>query len=270
MEVQILRREEVSHLPNTVINEAKVFLGSHFVGRQPLKGLTDEEEKKYLPQLIGVSANHPEFAARVRMFWADMGFLVPSVGKVLDTTVDENGEPYNVEDWIRYRWAKVHKYVAANENEMKKNPRKKFYIRDPEEQDRLKNATIQAMKQADIEFIKATKDPSKTRRIIRMLRKDINPDYLNDSQAENELYDLKQKDPVEFFKIASDTKLDTKAEITELIGLEILRRVGNQIIYIDEIVAESLEDAVLWYQNPKNSSIVATLKAKLNEIRKRN
>jgi len=269
MEVQVLRREQVSHLPTEVINESKVFLGSHFVRRQPLKGLSDEEERKYLPRILGISPEHPEFERRSQDFWAEMGFLVPSSGVVLDVTKNEDGTPYNLEDWIKYQWALKHKLVAINEQELLRDPRKKFYIRDPQEQDRLKNATIQSMKAADVEFIKATKDPAKARRIIRMMTKTVNPDTLNDAQAENVLYDIKQKDPVTFYKIASDSKLDVKAEIMELVELDVLRKIGNQVIYIDDIIAETFDDAVIWYQNPKNSSIVATLKAKLNEVRKR-
>lgn len=267
MEVQIIRREEVSHLPTKVLNESKIFLGSHFDGRAPLTGLTKDEEKKYLPQIIGVSANHPEFTTKAREFWATMGFLIPVGGVVLDITVDENGTPYNLEDWIKYKWAKRHKLVAPNKEALENDPRKKFYIHDPEEADRRKHATIQVQKQADIEFIKATQDPAKARRIVRMMNNVVNPDNLTDHQVENQLYDLKNSDPARFLSIAQDKKLDVKAEIQEMIEHQILRKVGNQIIYIDQVVGESMDDAVAWMQNQRNSTIVTDLKAKLKEIK---
>lgn len=266
MEVQIIRREEISHLPTKVLNESKIFLGSHFDGRAPLKGLSDEEEKKYLPQIIGVGVDHPEFTSKAREFWATMGFLVPVGGVVLDITTDENGHPYNIEDWLKYKWALRHKQVAANKQTLEKDPRKKFYIHDRNEAERRKHATIQVQKQADIEFIKACQDMTKARRIVRMMDNVVDPDTLSEHQVENKMFDLKNSEPERFLSIAKDSKLDVKAEIQQMIDAQILRKVGNQIIYIDQMIGESMNDAVAWMQNQRNSTIVADLKAKLKEM----
>lgn len=268
MQVQIMRREEISHLPVKVLNEARISLGSHLVGRGPLRGLTREEEKKYLPPILGMEPTDRGWARAVKEYWAEMGFVVPSGGVVLDITVDpESGEPYNIEDWIRYQWAKKHRLVASSKEELENDPRKKFYIFDRREETRRKNSKIQMHKAADVEFIKAAKDPEKARRIIRMLNGILNPDNLSDEQVENELFDLKNEDPEKFYAVASDKKLDVKAEITALISYEVLRQVGNRIIYIDQTIGETMDDAVAWYQSPKNSGVVSTLKAKLKEIK---
>lgn len=268
MEVQIRRREEVSHLPTKVLNEARIFIGSHLENGHPMRGLSREDEKKYLPPIIGVQPDHPTWEQKCREYWAEMGFLVPSGGVVLDVTVDpETKEPRKLDDWIKYQWVKKHKLVAHSEKAMENDPRKKFWIFNPEEATRRKNKEIQGRKAADVEFIKAAKDPEKGRRIIRMLKGNINPDILSDQQVENELYDLKNDDPVNFYKIASDKKLDVKAELMELLAFDVLRRVGNQIIYIDQVIGETIDDAVAWYQNPKNSNVVTTLKAKLKELK---
>lgn len=268
MEVQIIRREEISHLPTKVMNESKITIGSHFEpnGRGPLRGLSREEEDKYLPRILGADPKEPTYRQKVQEFWATMSIPVPVGGAVLDITVDEQGEPYNLEDWIRYKWAQKHRYVASNKLEMDKDPRKKFYIRDPEEDTRRKNASIQVQKQADIEFIKASQDPEKGRRIIRIMNNVINPDVLSDSQVENELFELKNNEPARFLTVAKDKKLDTKAEIQSLVTAQILRKVGQQIIYIDQVIGDTMDDAVAWYTNPKNSTIVTDLKAKLKEL----
>lgn len=269
MEVQIRRREEISHLPTKVINESKVFLGSHFDGRVPLSGLTKEEEKKYLPQILGVSANHQDFQKEVREFWATMGFVVPMVGTVLDATVDEeSGEPNNLEDWIKFKWCQKHKLVALSKEEMEKDPRKKFYIYNPEADAARANNKIQLMKKADAAFINTMKKGGveKARRIIRILDV-VNPDSLSDTQVENKLYELKQERPEDFLTIALDKNMDIKAEIHELINNEIFRRVGGQILYIDKVIGETINDAVAWYKDDKNSAVVADLKAKLKELK---
>lgn len=269
MQVQIRRREEISHLPTKVINESKIFLGSHFDGRQPLRGLSKEDEAKYLPDMIGVSANHPDFSAKAREYWANMGFLVPSTGVVLDITVDEDGNPYNLEDWISHQWALRHKLVADSKDSLENDPRKKFYIHNPEEENQRKNSSVQVRKAADVEFIKAAKDMDKARRIVRMLDGNINPDAMSEVQVENRLFDLKNEKPKEFLAIARDTNLDVKAEIQEMVEYEILQRIGNQVVYIDQVIGQSLEEAVVWFKDKKNSSIVTQLRAKLSEFKKR-
>ena len=268
MEVQIRRREEISHLPTKVINEAKVFLGSHFDGRIPLSGLSKKEEHKYLPPIVGVDPNHPEFTQRVKDFWATMGFLVPSGGVVLTAGIDkETEEPYNLEDWIKFKWCQKHRLVANSQKEMEQDPRKKFYIFNPLEDAQRKHSEIQLRKQADVEFMKASKDIEKGKRIIRMMDSLLNPDSLTEIQIENKLYDLKNESPEKFLRIASDKKLDVKASLQEMLDVGILRKVGNQIIYIDQVVGETMDDAVAWYTNTRNSAVVTDLKAKLNELK---
>lgn len=270
MQVQIRRREEISHLPTKVINESKIFLGSHYDGRQPLRGLSEELEKKYLPNLLGVSATHPDFSKKTRDFWAEMTILVPSSGVVLDITMDEESkEPYNLEDWIKYKWALKHKLVAENQSALENDPRKKFYIYNPDEETARKHQSIQKRKAADVEFIKATKDPAKAKRIVRMMDNILNPDAMSEAQVENRLFDLKNEKPDEFLRIAKDSNLDVKAEIQELVSYEILTMVGPQVIYIDQVIGQNLEEAVIWYKDKQNSSLVAQLKAKLSEYKNR-
>ena len=67
----ILRRKEVlNHLPKEIRAGAKVKLGSLFVDRQPLRGLTDTEEAKLLKGVIDVPPGHAEWPAKTKDFWA--------------------------------------------------------------------------------------------------------------------------------------------------------------------------------------------------------
>lgn len=271
MEVQIRRREEISHLPTKVINESKVAIGSHFDGRAPLSGLSKEDEKKYLPDIVGVGPDDPSFTQKVREYWATLTIPVPMIGTILDVTTDENGEPFstNLEDWIKFQWAKKHKLVAMNEKEMKEDPRKQYYIYNPEDEINRQNQELQVKMKADAAFIKVlqSKDIDRVKSIIRIMDV-INPDNLTDKAAQNKLYQLKEDKPQEFLVVATDKKLEVKAQIQELINQEILRKVGGQIIYIDQVIGETINDAVAWYTDARNSQTVADLKAKLKEMKK--
>ena len=52
-----------------------------------------------------------------------------------------------------------------------------------------------------------------------------------------------------------------------MVSLEILRKIGNQIIYIDEILGETMKDAVIQLTDKKNSGKLMELKAKLKEAK---
>jgi hypothetical protein len=266
MEVQIRRRERESYLPNEVMNEAIVHVGSHLVNRGVLRGLDPADEKKYLPSIIGVPADHPDFPREAQNYWAEMSIKVPTGGVVLDVTADENGQPYNLEDWIRYKWLLRHIKVAQSHKELMADPRKDFYIYDPDKESLDRNKRIELLKLADVTFAKVSADKEKMRRLMVLLSS-ANVQAMTDIQIENQLYDLKNQDPEKFFRVATDKHLDLKAEVLEMIRLNILRKVGSQIIYVDQVIAQELDDAVAFFNDPNNSALVVTLRAKARELR---
>ena len=102
-------------------------------------------------------------------------------------------------------------------------------------------------------------------RILRLLSVDRNPDKMTALQKENALYDLKNENPKKFFKISTDKNLEVKAEVEELVSAGVLRRIGNQVVYLDEVIGETLEDAVVYLKNKKNSGALTILRVKLKE-----
>ena len=135
---------------------------------------------------------------------------------------------------------------------------------DNEKDIRNKNKTIQVRKDADKEFIKASSDEKKMDWLLRVLSKQ-NPTKLTREQKENALYDIKDKDPAKFFKVAIDKDLELKAEIESMIEAGVLRKIGNQVIYIDEVLGEDMKDTIVYLKNKKNSGTLTILRAKLKE-----
>ena len=101
--------------------------------------------------------------------------------------------------------------------------------------------------------------------VLRLVS-EINPDTMSREQIENMLYDVKEKQPKKFLKIATDKQLSMKAEIEEMVSAGILRKIGNQIVFIDEILGDTLENAILHLKDKKNSSKLTILRAKLKEL----
>ena len=141
----------------------------------------------------------------------------------------------------------------------------RFYLHDPKRDEMESAKKVRIRKDADKEYIKASNDEKTMDRLIRLLS-DSKPETLNMDQKETILYELKGKEPVRFIRIARDKNLEIKAEIEEMVSAGVLRKIGNQVIYIDEVLGENLEDTIVYMKDKKNSGTLTTLRAKLKEV----
>lgn len=262
--ITILRKEPTGFLPKAVRAESRMYISSVYVGRQPLKGCTAEEEKKYLNGILDVGPDHVEWPKHTKKYWTDLSIMVPMGGIELDISTTSDGEPENIEDYLRYKWILKHPHVALNKDEMDSSQQKRFYIQDMQRELRSANNKIQTLKDADKEFIKLSDDKPNMRRVFRLMGNQ-NPDRLTDMEIENFLYKMKGEVPAKFVRICKDKHLKMKAEIEEMLSTEILRRIGNQIIYQDEILGDTLQDTVIHLNDKKNSGKLTTLRARLKE-----
>ena len=252
----------MGHLPKEVRANAITKIGSVYVNRQPLKGVEGEEEKKIMNGMLDVAPDHVDWPKHVKNYWANLTIKVPFEGIELEVGTDEDGKPFNIDHYLKYRFCLKHPYVAENKDQA--GGKQKFYFVDADRDIREKNKTIQTKKDADKEFIKASSDEKKMDWLLRVLS-DQNPLKLTREQKENALYDIKDKDPAKFFKVATDKDLELKAEIESMIEAGVLRKIGNQVIYIDEVIGEDMKDTIVYLKNKKNSGTLTILRAKLKE-----
>jgi len=264
--IYVRRKEINSFLPKEVRVGARVTIGSIFVGRQPLKGVEGEEAKEYLPRIIGLPYDHPDFPAKEKDYWASLRVKVPFEGKELDITTTEDGKAVNPEDYITYKWCMKHRQVAESKSEMESISGKRFYIYDPQKDLLKKNKRVQVSKDADKEFIKASSDVARMKRLLRVIS-DTNPDKLSNLEIENNLYELKTSSPEKFLKAALDKDLDLRDEIAEMVQKDIIRKIGNQHIHGDETLGENIADTIVYFKNKKNSGAINALRAKLKEVK---
>jgi len=264
--IYVRRKEINSFLPKEVRVGARVTIGSIFVGRQPLKGVEGEEAKEYLPRIIGLPYDHPDFPAREKDYWASLRVKVPFEGKELDITTTEDGKAVNPEDYITYKWCMKHRQVAESKSEMESVSGKRFYIYDPQKDLLKKNKRVQVSKDADKEFIKASSDVARMKRLLRVIS-NTDPDKLSNLEIENNLYELKTSSPDKFLKAALDKDLDLRDEIAEMVQKDIIRKIGNQHIHGDETLGENIADTIVYFKNKKNSGAINALRAKLKEVK---
>ena len=261
-----LRRQDLGgHLPKEVRAEATTRLSSVYVNRQPLKPFSVEEEKKYMLGILDVNPDHGDWPKHSKTFWAEMTIPVGFSGIELEIGKDEDDKPLNIMDYIKYRFAISHPYVALSKLEMESNMTKRFYIQDLARADKEKNNEIQLKKDADKAFIKVSSDKKNMARVLRLIS-NTNPDKMNSEQIENALYELKNSNPKKFLRAATDKNLELKSEIEEMVTAGVIRRIGNQVIFIDEVLGDTLDDTIVYLKDKKNSGKLTILRAKLKEL----
>jgi hypothetical protein len=263
--ITIRQKELLNHLPKAVRAEAVSKLSSVYVNRQPLKPFTPEEEKKYMQGILDVNPDHNDWPKYSKQYWAEMTIPVGFTGVELEIGMDDNDMPLQIVDYIKYRFALKHPHVAMTKAEMDADFNKRFYIQDLSREDKSRNNEIQMKKDADKEFIKLSSSPKDMKRVIRLLS-NVNPDRMTVEQIENSLYEIKNSNPKKFVRIATDKNLELKAEIEEMVTAGVLRKIGNQIIYIDEVLGENMDNAVVYLKDKKNSGTLTVMRAKLKEL----
>jgi len=263
--IYIRRKDLDNHLPKAVRAEATMRLSSVFVNRQPLKGFSIEDEKKFMQGILDVNPDHVDWPKHSKAFWAELTIPVGFTGVELEIGTEEDGTPLSIMDYIKYNFAIKHPHVALTKEEMDSTFEKRFYIQDLTREDKVKNNSIQLKKDADRTFIKVSTSVDNMKRILRLMS-NANPDRMTEEQVENALYELKNKDPKKFIRIATDKNLELKSEIEEMVSSGVLRKIGNQVIFIDETLGDTIEDTVVHLKDKKNSGKLTLLRAKLKEL----
>lgn len=261
-----LRAKKVNnHLPEELRASAITKLSSVYVKRQPLRPFDDAKEKKILKGMLDVGPESPEWDRHTRTFWAEFTVNVGFEGVELEIGVDDKGLPLNTDHYIKYHFAVKHPHCALTEAEMLKDQSKRFYIHDEARKDKERNNAIQDSKEADADFIKLARDKDKMRMVYNVLGK-MNGDTLTDEQIENLLYEEKNAKPRLFSKVCRDKELELKAEISNMVSAGVIRKIGNQHIYIDKVLGDTLDDTIVYLKDERNSGELLEMRAKFKTI----
>ena len=131
--VLLKRKANATNLPDHVYAEAKRKIGSTFGANGDINtGLSFGEQKKWLPGIIGVDSKDVNFQKEVKKYFQNLTILVENSGTKLEVGLDQDGDPINLMDYVRYKFACAHPYVAENEQAIGTNRRYKYYIYDTE------------------------------------------------------------------------------------------------------------------------------------------
>jgi len=195
-----------------------------------------------------------------------MRVIVPAEGKVLDISTNADGQPEKLEDFLIFKWLENHPMVGESKQAMIDDANKEYYIYDPNEEIKSENNQAKLRKDAYKALIKLEDDEAVVDQLIRLLTSK-NPEKLSKDVKENELEQVARNTPKRFLRYAEDKNLAIRAEVEEMVEYGVLRKSGNQYIYMDEVIGENMDDAIIYFKNERNSSTLLDLRAKLEEVK---
>jgi hypothetical protein len=240
-------------------------VGSFLSNGTTARLLTEEEERKIMPGILGLEFSEKDFRKRCEEFYANLEADVPMNGLKLDNSVKKGGEPSNPIEYLRFRLCEQMPIVASSKEQFHTSKRYKFYMEDTEKVLEEKRNKVATVKKANKIFVQMEEsDPRKEMIIERMYDGSI--DTIEKSDYDSHLQNLLNSEPERFIQLANDKDLLIQGTISKMIKYQILRQIGLDIFMNDDTkLAETFEDAVTVFKDPSKKSLVSKLEALLKE-----
>ena len=284
-----IKRKTLSSIPGLDESMRTRKIGATiYRGAQPL---TEEEKKKYMPILLGLSSDSDRFEQYCMDYFANISVPVSPNGLNLeigfnyktledrDNANTDNAMPINVADYVLYRHCIVYSRVANTIADIGKSNNIEFFIEDA-------SANAAAQDKANKLLLKAMNlmpailnDALRVKQLIAVLNETVPesvvPKLVNDvnvmgpNELSVRLFDVLQKAPLEFIAAVNDTTIALKYFITRAINVGIIRKLANTSTLIfssktgEFLLGNNLNEVILTLQQEKNSSIFSEIKANL-------
>lgn len=296
--VYIRRRPLPPSIPGQNVEEAKSKIGSSFKGGSVLRGLTFEEEVRFLQGTLGINKESQNWEKATKDYWSNITKYIPSgdglkleIGfryvkkadyeadlaapEVDGAIVNPKGTPINLDDYILWRYCLLYSEVARNVEDVGKSPKIRFYIFSKDKEVKDKTAKLKVKKEAEKLYNQRIGEREWVHHMLTTLVAD---DKRNDKKYQ--LRDLRnvsedEKDialdeyltlnPTKFLEVGEDRHLETKAFIEQAILNGKLHRIPNTsaIVHDGVTIGNTMEQAVAFFNNTDNVEWVRTIKAQV-------
>lgn len=282
------------------IDESIQKVGPSWNGKVILRGLTIEEEARWLPNIIGLGASSPNWEKETKDYWANIGRSVPpnnkdgSGGLTLEVglkykneadykadqerTRDENGviinplgEPINLPDYVFWRFCLLHGKVANNYDLINKSAKIEFYLFSKEKELKDKTKIMLLKKDANQLFYQRMHERDWVENMLRLLiQQDPAAEYgVKDvptialEEQELLLNKYAEEYPQLFIAYGKDKHLEMKSFVEVCIAQGLLTRIPNttSISMDGTTIGGTLDQTVTFLNDPANARALQQLKA---------
>lgn len=193
---------------------------------------------------------------------------------VLEGSKCKMGYPINLEDYLMYRHCLLYKDVAKDMALINSDPTIRFYFKDDQKEvEKLKKFRLEVNK-AKTNYVSCLADDDLFDAIYIQycnlnglpILSSLAEDKLN---REIKLDKFSSEEPVKFNKFFNNKDVRLMATIERLIAHgELVRSDYNQNISTNEgmLIGANMNEAVIWFKNPENASVVNAYHNKLKNI----
>lgn len=256
---------------------ARKSIGSYFEKGSSQKigsGLSFDEEKVLLPDLLEVPADHPEFRRKVADFFKEIATLVPyDTGVTLEVGLENSNTdkvsatnfPINLMDYIRYRHAIAHPQVAASKEEAQGNQMKLFYLFDKVRVIEKNSRKLERQDAALAIYQEVNKDEKKMAMALMLLG--VDPNKVDKADHRGLLKSKAEQDPDKFIEVLENKDFETNYWIEAMITHKVIKKMGAKYFdtETDRMLGQSLEEVVYFFRDDMNSDVIISLKARLQD-----
>lgn len=214
-------------------------------------GLTKEEEEE-LEKIL----NLPKGSLNKKNgdFWHAQEIKVKS-----KTVLDLSDES----QYIKYKWLTASTRVCPSPNDLIKYPQAEYVIVDEETIAKQESKNIDWEIEAFEIFTKLSQE--EMRGLLKVFG--VKADNASMDMIKTKTHKILKANPEVFIATAKDKNLKTRIIIEDMIDKQIISRWKTFFKNGDEIIASSMEELVEFFNNPKNSAIVAGLKNRLEKTK---
>lgn len=241
------------------------------------RGLSPDEEKLYLPDILGISSQSNDWNTMTKQYWANFTIEIPvENGLTLEVGFKKEGSkvsPINLQDYITYQYAKCNSKVTTDPEQFD-NPLYDFFILDKGKEKLAQMELHRLGKVVNVEYYKLiaaaasgnSEAISKIDSIIELKGGERNnganaDSFVTKEDKELELERIKDADMEGFSKLLKDSHLGIKGIIKKAVNRGLIEVQGETYFYMDKSLGNTLMDVVGYFENQSN----ATQKIKLME-----
>ena len=184
------------------------------------------------------------------------------------------GSPLDVNQYLIYRHCLLYNDIAKDIALVNSMPNIRFYFKDDKrEAEKLKKYRTEVLK-AKANFVKCSENDNLFEAVYvqycALNNRPIMPSLAKDRiEKEMELDKFSNDEPIKFNAICTDKDIELKATIEKLISKgELIRSLYNQNISspTGEFIGSNIKEAVAYFKDPNNTSIVNAYYNKLKNI----
>jgi hypothetical protein len=272
-------------------------VGAYFENRDSTligTGLSIEEKKYLLPELLGVSSEDRDFIKLLNEYYSGLSTKIPyEQGKTLEIGLDTDNSkplfikdkdgkmtfkqwPINLSDYLRYRHIKGHPFVAEGKDKAVGNVMKQFYIYDDTLESIVDSKLQDTKDEATALYLTISKEKDKIDQMITLLGKDPR-DVGREAERKAYLKGVSEKEPKTFIDTYHDKNFELTYWAKTFVNAGIWETAGvSRIVNREDkkLIGNTMTEVIAWMQDKENQELINVFKSNAQEamkaIRKKN